>query len=230
MRILLTLVFCFVTFGYADNETWFAQGNALYDQQQYAPAIHAYQEIKQKSPVVWYNMGNAAYQLQDYFNAGLYWLRAQQHGDAQLFTASTKNLMRLSEQGFADQPNPAYVWFWWLSRYLSIYVWQLLFLATWYLFFFCLFKGYRSRRSLWMSTLLLIGTSMPIMVSYHAQQPRALSLEETAVYNGPNSSYYLLETLPKGSMVAINKIEKTWYKISYNQLTGWVNQEHLAYI
>ena len=235
-RMLTILVVCFFTVSYADDETWFAQGNALYDQKAYKPSLQAYQEIKQKGPVVWYNMGNAAYELQDYFNARLYWLHAQQHGNAAVFTASTKNLMRLAQQGLTDQLNRVYVWFWWLSRYLSIYLWQLLFLIAWYAFFFVIYKGYRSyprprpRRSLWASSLLILITSIPIIVSYYAEQPKALAIEDASIYNGPNSSYYLLETLPKGSIVALNKIEKKWYKISYNQLTGWVNREHLAYI
>ena len=230
MRMLIILVICFFTMSYADDETWFAQGNALYDQKVYKPSLQAYQEIKQKSPVVWYNMGNVAYQLQDYVHARLHWLRAQQHGDAAVFTASTKNLMRLSEQGLTDQIPTIYVWFWWLSRYLSIYLWQMLFLIAWYAFFFVIYKGYRSRRSLWIPFLLILVSSIPIIAAYYAQQPRALAMQDAQLYNGPNSSYYLLETLPKGSMVVLNKIEKKWYKITYNQLTGCVNREHLAYI
>ncbi len=230
MRMLILLVICFSTVSYADNETWFAQGNALYEQKAYRPALQAYQEIKQKSPVAWYNMGNAAYQLQDYFNARLYWLRAQQHGDVAVFTASTKNLMRLSKQGFTDQLNTVYVWFWWLSRYFSMHFWQLVFLIAWYTLFLTLYKGYRLHRYVWVPSMLVMVMSIPIMVAYCAKQPRALALEDAAIYNGPNSSYYLLETLPKGSMVALNKIEKKWCKISHNKLIGWVNREHLAYI
>ena len=230
MRMLIILVICFSTVSYADNETWFAQGNALYDQKAYQAALQAYQEIKQKSPGVWYNMGNAAYQLQDYVHARLYWLRAQQHGDAVVFTASTRNLMCLAQQGLIDQLHMVYVWFWWLSRYISVHFWQLLFLIAWYALFLVIYKGYRSRHSLWVLFLLILVTSTPIMVSYYADQPRALAIEDAPLYNGPNSSYYLLETLPKGSIVVLSKIEKKWHKIAYNQLTGWVNREHLAYI
>ncbi len=59
------------------NQEHFLAGNQLYQQAQFQAALTEYQAINPKNSVVWYNLGNCAYHLEQYFDASLFWKRAQ---------------------------------------------------------------------------------------------------------------------------------------------------------
>lgn len=224
--MLCLLGFC-LTSGAADR-LLFDQANSLYEQGIYEQALHTYARIEQKTSAVWYNMASAASHMKDSASAYLYLLRAQKQGDAQMYRLSSNRLIDVPPMQHTDSTR--FMWIQWLSKYISLYTLQLLFLLAWYLACFMVYARYRNGWCIGIvSAIMLIA--FPIMVvGYYGEQPRALVIRDTVVYNGPNNLYYALETVTQGSLVNIRDNQGAWCKISYDKVAGWVNSEYIAQI
>lgn len=65
-KIIQTLIFFGILFGYAQHEEAFQRGNSLYNQEKYQEAINAYKSIldtDHESTSLYYNLANAHYKL-----------------------------------------------------------------------------------------------------------------------------------------------------------------------
>lgn len=214
----------------ARSEDLFEQAHKLYCQEAYAQALQAYEQIEPKNAVIFYNMGNAAYCAQDYVAAYLYWLRAQTYGNATVYAAATKNMMQLVSQGLIAPMNVIYLWIRWLTKYIMIYMWQLLFLLAWYAIYFLLYKKKLRSCYVIVSILVLICSAIPITVVYHAGRLMGVSLQDVALYNGPNRSYYQIGQLSKGKLVLIKQVHESWLQVEADGQLGWVEKAPIAQI
>lgn len=216
---------------HADDRTFFNEANLLHGQGSYDAALTMYEEIKDKTPAVYYNMGNVAYHLHDYLHAHLYWLRAQQYGNAKIFALSSKNLKQLADYGLIEHhQDQLFMWFWALNKYSALIWWQLVFLIAWYALFFICYQRYRSWLYGALSVALLVLSALLLTVGYYAAKPRVMIIADAIMYNGPNSSYYQLASMTKGRVVAVKKMKQDWVKVVADGNVGWVRQEDVAHI
>lgn len=214
----------------ADDAISFKEANESYQQGIYEEALELYQKIEHKTPAVFYNMGNAAYHKGDYVYAHLYWLRAQKHGDANIFRASSRNLALLAKQSFTQEQSPLFLWCWMLTKSIPLFLWQLLFLMIWSWLSVMIWKGSISRRNLVISILSLTLLTSILLVSYSAAKTEAMIIKDAIVYNGPHTSLYQIGTLAKGKIVTVTKAKQDWINIIADGNVGWVSQEYVEQI
>lgn len=213
----------------------FEQANALYVQGVYEQALAEYQKITNKTGSVWYNMGNVAYAQQDYTHALLYWLRAQKYGDARAYISAHERLQELSSQvGLVDSnTSRPIVYYGELAlRKIPMYVWQLLVLFLWSLLCWCLMKKQRcSAVKSAILAIILFLMCIPIMIGYYIDKEHVLVIVDVAdVYNGPNSALYNVGSLQKNKIATLLDAKKQWYKISHDDIIGWVERKTVAKI
>ncbi len=214
----------------ADDERIFEDAHKLYQQKMYQEALELYQKIEQKSPSVFYNMGNAAYHNGDYMFAHLYWLRAQKHGDANIFRASSKNLALLAKEGAIQEQSPLFLWLWSVIKVVPLLLWQLVFLIVWSYLFVMICKRSISKRSLVISSMSLLLVVPILLVGYDTAKREAMIINDALIYNGPHASLYQIGNLPKGKVVVVASIKENWINIIADGNVGWVSQEYVAHI
>lgn len=200
---------------------------ALYKNKAYQEILDVYGDQHDNNAVTWHIMGNAAHCLGKFNEAYLYWLRAQQYGNAYIYRISTKNIDILHKQGIVPSEHKMYTWLIWLSKYVGIYILQFFFLLMWYALWVMLYKMKRS--FLAMSGIILAACCLlaPIFAAYHFHQERGLIMEDTIIYNGPNSAYYTVGAVPKGALVKVKNMQDDWMKITYNNTVGWIGRTNV---
>lgn len=218
------------------NDIPFKLANKSYNGGNYQDALQSYKAIKNKDGATWYNMGNAAYHMHDFPHAYLYWLRAQKYGNSLIFNAATQNiehvLIAQGKDGYSLWDR-FYLKLLSFSKYKSLFIWQILCVTLWSMLLWALlFCDNRRFRTLIIGVLLMacIMLFIIVAVAYSSLNNQAIVLEDADVYNGPNSSFYVLGRLPKGALISIKKADKRWYKITYNDIGGWIDRDALAKI
>lgn len=224
LLIISSMIIC------ADDEHYFQEANTLYTQGAYENALQMYHKIEHKTPSVFYNMGNASYQKNDYMYAHLYWLRAQQHGNAHIFKMSSRNLALLVKQGLAQEQSSLFLWCWSVTKTVPLFLWQLIFLIIWSWLIIMIWKGLISRQMLSISIVSLMLLIPILLVGYSAAKTEAMIINDAIVYNGPHDSLYQIGTLPKGKIVTVSKTKQDWINIIADGNLGWVSQEYVAQI
>lgn len=215
------LIFCTHIVHSTHDDILFDQASQLYHQGAYEQALQELQQVEQKNAAVWFNMGNVAYALNDHLHAYLYWLRAQEHGNARIFDIATYNITQLQDS-FVEPTSALYNWLWWLSKYSLL--WQLICLLLWYLLLYLLYAQRKTTYKALLCSILLFLVG-PIIVAYRVQTPRCMIMQDAAVYNGPNRSFYQIAQLPLGKLVMIKDCAQEWCKISFDGNIGWIEQQ-----
>lgn len=201
--------------------------DVLYQQGSYQEILDTYASDNDNNAATWCIVGNAACCLQKYNEAYLYWLRAQRYGNEHIYSITSKNMQLLDMQGFVPPKHNVYTWLIWLSKYIGIYILQILFIFVWYVLCMMIYK--KNRLLLLTSTLFLACCLLaPIIATYHFHQQKGLIMEDATIYNGPNSAYYALGSAPKGTLIKVKNVDGDWIKIIYNDTIGWIGRTYVG--
>lgn len=200
----------------------------LYKKQAYQEILDMYGVKYDNNAATWSIVGNAAYCLGKFNEAYLYWLRAQQYGDANIYHISAQNIHALHRQGFVPSEHKMYTWLIWLSKYVGIYMLQFFFLLMWYALWVIFYKIKRSFLVTSGSAFVACCLLAPIFATYHFHQERGLIMEDATIYNGPNSAYYNVGLVPKGTLVLVKNMQDDWIKVTYNDTVGWIGRTNVG--
>lgn len=223
---IFLLILCVHMTHSSQDQTLFNSASEFYCKQAYQQALQTLQQIERKDAATWFNMGNVAYALDDHLHAYLYWMRAGQHGNAQIFNSATHAIEQLADP-FVQPVGAMHSWLWWLSKYSLL--WQSISLLLWYALLYMLYQRYISKIYI-VLVVLLLALAVPIIVSYRMQKERCMIMQDVAVYNGPNRSFYQIAQLSPGRVVVIKDCMHEWCKISFDTHTGWIEQQYVERI
>lgn len=239
-RIFIPIValMLWTPFACATRQEQFLKAHLLYDKQDYAAALQAYDAIDDKDSAVWYDMGNCAYHLTQYDNALLYWRKAERGAPAALQKHIAYNIKQaaqyVSDVAIKHPHSIAHnTW----MRYVmphSLLFWQIIFLT---LFAVCMLMfGYYffAARGLLMSVLVLLlffaGIALYTRRHFFVQR-YAVVMQTADIFVGPHKKYHTITQVPAGSEVTIIEWrDDGWHKVRYHKVVGWMFADTLSEI
>lgn len=220
----------------SNDQEIFLQANELYRNGEIEKALQLYHSVNKKNASVLLNIGNCYYHTNKYIDALVYWKRAQKFMESLTYTMADEysKLIRHNKENTQNMSWYMHVknWFAWIATRFSLLTWQLLFLLTW----FALWIGYYCvRKFRWVFILLccsvLICTATIIYVWYQRLTFRfAIALQNESVHIGPNTQFSTCGHLQEFDEVVIVKQNDSWYKISNNNVMGWVPADSLKVV
>lgn len=79
-----------------------------------------------------------------------------------------------------------------------------------------------------LSTALLVGIFMSGAVLAETTKTGVITENNVNFRSSPDTSAKILDQLTKGTKVSILGSEDDWYKVSYNDASGWINEQFLT--
>ncbi|MBD3273198.1 hypothetical protein GF385_02490 [Candidatus Dependentiae bacterium] len=221
----------------------FLQANDFYRQGEFQTAYNLYKKIKNPSMEVNYNLGNCAYKLNDFGYAMLYWKRAEKDWGFFNRTELLENINILRQKLFGKE-SPKSKLFEYLSFYKNYFLslvrsaplfsMQILFLIFWIIsFLYIRFLFKRNKRFLIYILFVFIATLGVLLVLRYNLDFKNYGIvvsKNAEILSGPGDSFQKLGVLPETSQVRIQRISDDYYKIKFQRLTGWINQEDVEKI
>lgn len=219
-----------------NNQELFLQGNMLYQQQEYAKALTAYEKIQNKSAVVLYNMGNAYSMLQEHVNALLFYKRAEKIAQTPLYDVIKERIYDVQTTNLSLDEKPSF-----FNKFVSrcahsfsLLLWQILFLLLFFIFCWHITKPLHTLRLVSIGSLFLVMFFLAfiLLVSYRESiAQKALIKEQASLFIGPSENLAVRETLKAGQEVSFIVQKDDWYKVrTLHGVVGWIPQEAIVII
>jgi tetratricopeptide (TPR) repeat protein len=247
---LIKTVFCslFLISGsllFAQNELFFEQGNALYNDGKYAEAIDKYQRILdsgQHSSELYYNMANAHYKLNNVAPSIFYYEKALQlKPEDEEILNNLSYAQKMTIDAIEAQPEVGF------SKYLKLLInyfsydtWAKLSLAFMFVFVFLFITYYFSNNTAkkrmafigFTSSLFIMSLTLLLAFQKHTldkkNNPAIVFAQEASIKNGPNNESEELFQLHEGTKVQVIENFENWTKIKLpDGKIGWIYQEHI---
>ncbi len=239
--ILLTLV---ASFGYSqDMVTTFKEGNKLYENKEYRPALEKYQQILEKgyeSTALYYNMGNAYFKSNQLAKAILYYERALKLSP---YDDDVKQNLSIAREGAIDrfetvrQPLVR-------TAYLSILQaltpggWAAVAIVSLILLlagtFMYLFTSVRRPGFVIALTAFILGV-LSISLAYghqnylHQNRPAVITATSSYVKSGPSDKAEDVFILHEGTSAVVTEDYEGWKKIKLpDGKVGWIESTDLV--
>lgn len=218
--MMTAIVFC-----YADRQQEdFLQAQHLANSKQYKEAIVLYDTLIKPGFLVFYNKGICYYQLHNYLEAYIAFKKAERFADKNNYRLVEKALDETAKMGGFEIQQSWKDTLYTSRYYVPLFVVQLFFILT--LFFTIWFLLYRSFS--WKSFMLfmfcIVQGFYVGFLWYMQTRQVAIVVVPAAVYAGPGKEYQAYTSFSVGSLVNVDKKEKSWYKIKASQKTGWVEE------
>lgn len=230
-RLLLCFVSLVTLVSYADRQQEdFLQAQNLAQNGKYTEALVLYNTIVRPGFLVWYNKGICLYELGKYSDALIALKKAQLYADRSNYESIEQALTQVAQKGDCSLSHSWHDTVVTSIYYIPIVVIQIIFLimmiiAIWYLLV---------RPLTWKIVLLCVITCMQGLyvgiVWYVQNQSHGVIIAPASGYTGPGKEYQAYVTFPVGSLVNVDKKEKSWYKIRNFKSSGWVEETALALI
>ena len=205
----------------------FVHAGRAYNTGSFKKALGMYQAMNEKGPGVWFNMGNCFFALQNYPQAIVAFKRAERGAPSALLKAIDQH-MHVSYRQLGKQKDQN----WFLSTIESWaymfppFLYQLLFLISWYALWLVIIRRQKIRFHLFFLTtlsLLLMLFGSILLVHYYAHiYTKGIVIKESRLFAGPHEQYDVLKELSLLEDVHITESRKGWYKVATQNQTGWV--------
>ena len=249
----IKFVFCFLfsitgSLLIAQNDLFFEQGNALYNDGKFAEAIDKYQQIidsGEHSAELYYNMANAHYKLNNVAPSIYYYEKALQlnPNDEEI-----KNNLSYAQNMIIDAIDvQAEVGFSKLIKslinYFSFDTWAKLSVGFMILFIILFLAYYFSHNTFkkriafigFVCSLFLMGLTLALAFQKQTlnskNKPAIVFAQEVSVKNGPNNQSEELFKLHEGTKVQVIESFEDWKKIKLaDGKKGWMLEQNLKQI
>lgn len=218
--MMLLILFFFASSYAQDSSDLFTQANSLYQKNDCAAALKAYDLIPSKGAATWYNMGNCAYKLNDQIRALLYWKRAYQYGNRTIRQNIASNMKTLTI------PHAS------LAHPTSPLVMQILFFFIFGIFLIIAYFLIQAKRWILLAmsvSVLVYAGRITYKVSSLSHQALVMQ-DDSSLRAGPGDEYHQISTIPIGTSVAILKQQNEWSQISVNDACGWIESKQIEKI
>ncbi len=205
----------------------FMRAGKAYNVRSFKKALEIYQAINEKGPGVWFNIGNCFFALQKYPQAIVAFKRAHRGVPSALLRTIDQHIYA-SYQELGKQ----YDQNWFLSAIepwayiFPSFLYQLLFLISWYAFWLVIVWRRKIRFRLFflitLSLLLMLFGSILLLHYYAHVCTKGIVIKESRLLAGPHEQYDVLKELSLLEDIHITEVRKGWYKVATQNQTGWV--------
>ncbi len=232
---LMLLCSLFVLSGiHADSDQEiFLEGNKLYYDDQYEQAVEKYETIDNKGSAVWYNIGNAEYRLGKKAEAQAAWYRSMSNAPDHIIKSAHANI-QVAKQDLGLAQKASFIeYINYRLLFISLLLFQIIFLVGWFLFFILLFVRVPYKIILLIFLMAANGLILTaICLKYRTiYQRKAVVVTKVAqLYAGPDVDFHLLGSVPYGQIVIITKEDKDWHKVYQQGTLGWLTSESIHLI
>lgn len=229
------LLLCFVSFVilicYADRQQEdFLQAQHLAKEGKFTEALVLYNTIVRPGFLIWYNKGICLYELEKYCDALIAFKKAQLYADRSNYKRVEQSLVQVAKKG-----NYSFSFSWHDTIGVSLYYIPLLVIQILFLIMMIVTVFYLLVKPVtWKIIILCILTCMQglyvSMAWYVRSRSHGVIVVPASGYTGPGKEYQAYVIFPVGSVVNVDKKEKSWYKIRNLNNCGWVEETALMLI
>jgi len=210
----------------------FLKACAQYDQGQVKEALALYGSLEQKTPSLLYNIGSCYYALGQYVKALSAFRKVERQGNARIAKKAHEAIVRIQEKLQLPRDTHWYTAALMAESYVAIYLVQLLFLVLLITILVLLwFKLFIGLKVFFLSILLGMSGAFCAFDYWFSRQAYAVALhEQVSVYAGPDKEFHKIGQLRLGQEVKVVQESQSWYKVSFQEIVGWVEQTDLDLI
>ncbi len=114
---------------------------------------------------------------------------------------------------------------------MKMLLFQIVFLIFWYLIIFNAFGLIKIKKN---KAMLLIFLEVFLLVplylgfKFYSRELALIKTDNAILYAGPSQDYHQIKDIPKLSEVEINQKFGDWFKIYYDNTTGWLKSDDLT--
>lgn len=228
MKNILCAVGASVLFYAHANQTQetFLKACARYDQGHPQEALDLYELVEPKTPSVLYNIASCYYALGNHTKALVFYRKAQKHGNAQLCKKAHEAIIKIQDSLQVAHDSHWYTKALIVESYVAIGLVQILFLALLILLIVCLWWRLMATLKIAFLSILLVMAGMFCVFDYwFSHRTYAVVLhDDVSVYAGPDKEYHKVATLRSGQEVKVVEESQSWYKVSFQEFQGWIEQ------
>lgn len=232
LALLLTFLMVLPTFAGKHNENYY-RASKFFKEGNYTEALEAYQSLVPQGPITYYNQGVVLYYLQRYGQALAAWRKAQLYAKPALQKKLAFNCLQVQKK--LDLPKDTWLskFFITIQSYCSLMFFQVLFLIMWIGWYASFFAPYTLLEKI--RPFLFVGACVcgfVVATLYWATHTKRgiVIASEAKLFTGPNSEFHTLADLKEGQQVKVVGQEESWYKVLYNDSTGWIQKTDLEEI
>ncbi|WP_339623536.1 tetratricopeptide repeat protein [uncultured Winogradskyella sp.] len=243
--IIIVLIGCFSYLGFSQNNIYFDEANALYNDGKYAEAIDKYESIlrsKEHSAELYFNLGNANYKLNNIAPSVYYYEKALQLSpndkDILKNLSFAKNMTidaieKIPDVGFSKLVKRVVNKFkadtWSVIAVSSIILFALLFLT-----YHFSYSSSIKRVAFIVSVLSLFMGGFSVLMAFQKEKldkkdkPAIVFAQETKVKTDPNKASEEVLRIHEGTKMQIIETYEDWSKIQLSDnSTGWIPSQDL---
>ena len=231
--ILILSLFIVGTLCANKHDENFYKAVKLFNAGEYQEALTAYESLQPQGPVTYYNTGIVLYQLKQYGKALAAWRKAQLYASPTLLKKIEHNVAQAREKlGLA----PDYGWYTrllFLQSYCSLFILQSLFLLVWlgwYSSFLIPMPLLQKVRPFLLIFSFCFGSLIALKYMIVERTQGIVIVSDAKVFTGPNTEFHELASLKEGEQVKVVDQEKSWYKMHYRDINGWMRKDDVQAI
>jgi hypothetical protein len=227
----LTCFFSFNVFA-VDFEETFLKANDFYNNKKYKEALDLYKSMGCKGPVTLYNIGNCEFRLGKYLEALINWSKAKKNSSFDLLNSINHNIYLANYRLGISKVETIWQRFVDIINLFPLFKLQVLFLFFWFLFFIS-YIFLRKLRFIFLiiNMFFILVFGLFVFVKYRLEKyPVAISKSAAGLFYGPSENYHKVSDISVAEKVEVKKVYKSWCKIKYNGITGWVLSSNLEII
>ena len=216
-----------VTTLYANKyDEQFHKASKLFAQKEYQQALDLYASLKPQGTITYYNQGVVLYHLKDYARALAFFKKAHFYADAALQKKIAFNVARTQEKLGVPLDPWWYTWLLLVQSYCSLFLFQLIFLISSYLFYLSLGQHTIFEKMRVPALVLFVASGAVVGAKYWIlKQHSAVVITQNAkVFAGPNNEFHEVSDLKYGQEVKVVDQEESWYKMLYPHGKGWIQK------
>lgn len=243
--IIIVLIGCFSCLGFSQNNIYFDEANALYNDGKYAEAIDKYESIlrsKEHSAELYFNLGNANYKLNNIAPSVYYYEKALQLSpndkDILKNLSFAKNMTidaieKIPDVGFSKLVKRIVNKFK-ADTWSAIAVSGIILFALLFLTYHFSYSSSLKRVAFIVSVLSLFMGSFSVLMAFQKEKldkkdkPAIVFAQETKVKTDPNKASEEVLRIHEGTKIQIIETYEDWSKIQLSDnSTGWIPSQDL---
>lgn len=210
----------------------FLKALAEYNQGHIQQSVELYESLEQKTPAILYNSGLCYYRLDNYGKALTCFRKVERRGNHEVVKkAQAMQALIKQKKGFSADS------YWYttiitIKSLLSPLFVQILFLLLSVFFVLLLYlKRLKGLKCVLLGSALVLMTIVTLTDYWFSSQVYAVVIQsEVVAYAGPDKEFHKVATLHAGQEVKVVEEKQSWYKVSFQNFQGWVEQIDLEKI
>lgn len=230
IHLCMIIMSCFFTALNANKyDEQYHKASKLFAQKEYQQALDLYASLEPQGAITYYNQGVVLYHLKEYARALAFFRKAHFYADAALQKKIAFNVAKTQEKLGVPVDPWWYSWLLLVQSYCSLFLFQLIFLISSYLFYFSISQHtiFEKMRVPALVLFLLSGSVVGAKYWVLKQHSAVVITQNGKLFAGPNNEFHEVADLKYGQEVKVVDQEESWYKMLYPHGKGWIQKSNV---